>query len=128
MLPKREKSPLVIEKVPNVQSALDFAHDSLYCGKRFRILNIIDEGTRECLAIEVDTSLSAERVIRVLERLKVDRGVPKQIRVDNGPELISTNLLNYCTNNQIELCHIQTSKPQQNGFIEQFNGFPPMSF
>ncbi|HFT1684939.1 TPA: transposase, partial [Providencia stuartii] len=107
---------------PNIQWALDFVHDSLYCGKRFRILNIIDEGTRECLAIEVDTSLPAERVIRVLERLKVDRGVPKQIRVDNGPELISTNLLNYCTNNQIELCHIQLGKPQQNSFIERFNG------
>ncbi|HID8369068.1 TPA: IS3 family transposase [Providencia stuartii] len=122
VLPKREKRPLVIEKVPNIQWALDFVHDSLYCGKRFRTLNIIDEGTRECLAIEVDTSLPAERVIRVLERLKIDRGLPKQIRVDNGPELISTNLLNYCTNNQIELCHIQPGKPQQNGFIERFNG------
>ncbi len=102
----------MIEKIPNVQWALDFVHDSLYCGKRFRTLNIIDEGTRECLAIEVDTSLPAERVIKVLERLKVDRGVPKQIRVDNGPELISTNLLNYCTNNKIELCHTQPGKPQ----------------
>ncbi|MBO0201119.1 DDE-type integrase/transposase/recombinase, partial [Vibrio alginolyticus] len=82
---------------------LDFVHDSLYCGKRFRTLNIIDEGTRECLAIEVDTSLPAERVIRVLERLKIDRGLPKQIRVDNGPELISANLLNYCKNNRIDL-------------------------
>ncbi|XWR69662.1 hypothetical protein AHYW_002744 [Providencia manganoxydans] len=95
VLPKREKRPLVIEKVPNIQWALDFMHDSLYCGNRFRTLNIIDEGTRECLAIEVDTSLPAERVIRVLERLKAERGLPKQIRVDNGPELISVNLLNY---------------------------------
>lgn len=68
MLPAREKKPLVIEKIPNLQWALDFMHDSLYCGKRFRTLNIIDEGTRECLAIEVDTSLPVERVIRVLER------------------------------------------------------------
>ncbi|MBG5898737.1 transposase family protein, partial [Providencia stuartii] len=105
-----------------IQWALDFVHDSLYCGKRFRTLNIIDEGTRECLAIEVDTSLPAERVIRVLERLKIDRGLPKQIRVDNGPELISANLLNYCKNNRIDLCHIQPGKPQQNGFIERFNG------
>ena len=120
--PKREKRPLVIEKVPNIQWALDFVHDSLYCGKRFRTLNIIDEGTRECLAIEVDTSLPAERVIRVLERLKVDRILPKQLRVDNGPELISTNPLNYCTNNRDELCHLQPGKPQQNGFIERFNG------
>lgn len=86
MLPVREKKPLVIEKTPNLQWALNFIHDSLYCGKRFRILNIIDEGTRECLAIEVDTSLPADRVIRVLERLKTERGLPKQIQVDNGPE------------------------------------------
>lgn len=84
-------------------------------------MSIIDEGTRECLAIEVDTSLPAERVIRMFERLKVDRGLPKQIRVDKRPELISTNLLNYCTNNGVELCHIQPGKPQQNGFIERFN-------
>ncbi|SUC47976.1 Integrase core domain [Providencia stuartii] len=122
ILPKREKNLLLIEKVPNIQWALDFVHDSLYCGKRFRTLNIIDEGTRECLAIEVDTSLPAERVIRVLGRLKIDRGLPKQIRVDNGPELISANLLNYCKNNRIDLCHIQPGKPQQNGFIERFNG------
>lgn len=88
MLPVREKKPLVIEKTPNLQWALDFMHDSLYCSKRFRTLNIIDEGTRECLAIEVGTSLPAERVIRGFERLKTDRGLPKQIRVDNGPELI----------------------------------------
>ncbi|PHM45246.1 hypothetical protein Xmau_00896 [Xenorhabdus mauleonii] len=122
VLPVREKRPLTVERLPNAQWALDFMHDSLYCGNRFRILNIIDEGTRECLAIKVDTSLPAERVIRVLERLKVERGLPKQIRVDNGPELISIKLLNYCEENQIELCHIQPGKPQQNGFIERFNG------
>nr|UNJ79565.1 Transposase [Providencia sp.] len=97
-------------------------HDSLYCGKPFRTLNLIDEGTRECLEIEIDTSLPAERVIRVLERLKAERGLPKQIRVDNGSELISVNLLNYGEDNQISLCHIQPEKPQQNGFIERFNG------
>ncbi|SST05392.1 Transposase-like protein [Acinetobacter baumannii] len=101
---------------------IGFYTRQLYCGKRFRALNIIDEGTRECLAIEVDTSLLAERVIRVLERLKTERGLPKQIRVDNGPELISVNLLNYSENNQVLLCHIQLVKPQQNGSIERFNG------
>ncbi len=74
------------------------------------------------MAIEFDTSLPAERVIRVLERLKAERGLPKQIRVDNGPELISVSLLTYCEDNQILLCHIQPGKPQQNGFIERFNG------
>ncbi|SUC42795.1 Integrase core domain [Providencia stuartii] len=122
VLPVREKRPLIIEKTPNIHWALDFMHDSLSCGNRFRTLNIIDEGTRECLAIEVDTLLSAERVIRVLEGLKAERGLSKQLRVDNGPELISATLLNYCANNRIELCHIQPGKPQQNGLIERFNG------
>lgn len=85
--PVREKKPLMVEKIPNIQWALDFVLDSLYCGRRFRTLTIIDEGTRECLVIEVDTSLPAERAIRVLERLKIDRGLPKQIREDNGLNL-----------------------------------------
>lgn len=70
----------------------------------------------------VYTSLPAECVMRVLERLKTERGLPKQLRVDNGPELISVNLLNYSKDNQISLYHIQSGKPQQNGFIERFNG------
>jgi len=107
---------------PEYSGAIDFMHDALYYGNRFRTLNIIDEGTRECLAIEVDTSLPADRVIRVLERLKEERGQPQQIRVDNGPELISVNLLNYFEYNDIALCHIQPGKPQHNGFIERFNG------
>lgn len=97
-------------------------HDSLYCAEQFRALKTIDEGTCEYLAIEVDTSLPAERVIGVLERLKTERGLPEQIIVDNGPELISVNLLNYCEDNQISLCQIQPRKPQQNGLIERFNG------
>lgn len=86
-----EKRPLVIEKVPNIQWALDFMHDGLYCGKCIRTLNIIDEGTRECLVIEVDASLPAERVIRVLDRLTNKIGLPKQLRVDNEPKLTSTH-------------------------------------
>lgn len=121
-LPKRIARPLEVIAVPNHQWALDFMHDTLYCGKRFRTLNIIDEGTRECLAIEVDTSLPAERVVRALKQLKRDRGLPKQIRLDNGPELISATLTDWCEENDIELCHIQPGKPTQNGFAERFNG------
>ena len=84
VLPKRLPVPLEVLPVANHQWALDFMHDSLYCGKTFRTLNIIDEGTRECLAIEVDSSLPAARVVRVLNRLKEERGLPKQIRMDNG--------------------------------------------
>ena len=88
----------------------------------FRTLNVIDEGTRECLAIEADTSLPAQRVVRVLEQLKVERGLPAQIWLDNGPELISATMADWCEENQVELAFIQPGKPQQNGFVERFNG------
>ena len=121
-LPKRDARPLVVKPEANSQWALDFMHDTLYCGKRFRTLNVIDEGTRECLAIEVDTSLPAERVIRVLEHLKEERGLPDQIRLDSGPELVSDVFSSWCESQQIELAYIQKGKPQQNGFAERFNG------
>jgi putative transposase len=122
VLPKRIAQPLEVSLFPNRQWALDFMHDTLYCGKRFRTLNIIDEGTRECLAIEVDTSLPAVRVIRVMERLKQARGLPQQIRVDNGPELISAEFYDWCESHGIDVVYIQPGKPQQNGFVERFNG------
>lgn len=121
-LPKRVAQPLEVKAAVNSQWALDFMHDTLHCGKRFRTLNVIDEGTRECLAIEVDTSLPAERVIRVLEQLKDERGLPEQIRLDNGPELISDVFSTWCEDNQIDPAYIEKGKPQQNGFAERFNG------
>jgi putative transposase len=121
-LPKRIAQPLQVVAGVNHQWALDFMSDSFYCGKRFRTLNIVDESTRECLDIEVDTSLPAERVVKVLERLEQQRGLPKQLRVDNGPELISAKLLDWCEDSSIEVVHIQLGKPQQNAFIEHFNG------
>jgi putative transposase len=122
VLPKRTAKPLEVVMQADYQWALDFMHDSLYCGKHFRTLNVIDEGTRECLAIEVDTSLPASRVIRVLNRLLEQRGVPRQIRVDNGPELISAEFCDWCEQHSIEIVYIQPGKPQQNGFVERFNG------
>ena len=122
VLPKRPLAPLQVVAQPNHQWALDFMHDTLYCGKRFRVLNVIDEGTRECLAIEVDTSLPAPRLVRVMEQLKGDRGLPKQIRVDNGPELVSSTFVEWCEEHDIQLVYIQPGKPQQNGFAERFNG------
>lgn len=122
VLPKRTPKPLEVLPIVNHQWALDFMHDSLYCGKTFRTLNVIDEGTRECLAIEVDTSLPAARVIRALERLKEERGLPQQLRMDNGPEFISALLVDWCEENAIEMVYIKPGKPQQNGFVERFNG------
>ena len=91
---------------------LPFNHKSdyrVYCqmglNLRRRTLNVVDEGTRECLAVEVDTSLPAGRVVHVLEQLKAERGLPTQLRIDNGPALISATLTGWCETNDIELFH-----------------------
>lgn len=96
--------------------------DSLVDGRRFRLLNIIDDYNRESLAIEVDTSLPALRIIRVLERLIENREKPWSIRVDNGPEFISDRLQTWCEDRKINLQFIQPGKPMQNGFVERNNG------
>ena len=83
----RPVQPLNAPARPNEIWALDFMSDSLYQGRRFRTLNVLDEGVREALAIEIDTSLPAVRVVRTLQQLATWRGLPKAIRLDNGPEL-----------------------------------------
>ncbi len=121
-LPARAKQQLFQPPEPNHVWSLDFMSDSLWNGKRYRLLNVIDDYNRQVLAIEADTSLPALRVVRTLERLKEDRGLPKVIRVDNGPELISNRLDAWCKDNKIELAFIQPGKPTQNAFIERLNG------
>ena len=81
-----------------------------------------DEGTQECLAIEVVMSSPVGRVVRELEQFKRERGLPTQLRMDNGPALNSATLTNWCETNDIELVYIQLGKPQQQGFVERFNG------
>lgn len=120
-LPSRIKQPLEVPSVPNAVWALDFMSDALYIGRRFRTLNVLDEGVREALAIEIDTSLPGERVVRVLKRLSVWRGLPQAIRCDNGPELISQVFVDWCKGQGIEIRYIQPGKPNQNAFIERFN-------
>ena len=120
-LPARIPQPLVQPEKANQSWSLDFMSDSLVSGRAFRTLNILDDFNREALWIEVDTSLPAERVIRVLEMLIDWRGLPKQIRMDNGPELISQRLKNWAEEHQILLAHIQPGKPAQNAYVERFN-------
>lgn len=91
---------------------MDFMRDSLYCGRRFRTLNIIDENTRECLAIEIDTSLPAERVTRILSRLKEEYGFREYIQIGGEPVFISNKLVQFCTENGVTLNYIQQRKPQ----------------
>jgi putative transposase len=120
-LPCRDPQPLVTPDEANISWSLDFMSDSLACGRAFRTLNIIDDFNREALWIEVDTSLPAERVIRVLEMLALWRGYPKQLRTDNGPELISQKLAAWAEKHKVKQAFIQPGKPAQNGFIERFN-------
>jgi putative transposase len=120
-LPERIKEPLCLPEGLNQSWSMDFLCDSLVDARRFRLLNI-DDYNRESLAIEIDTSLPSQRVIRVLERLVQTREKPKQIRVDNGPEFTSKRLQSWCEERSIELKFIQPGKPVQNAVVERNNG------
>jgi putative transposase len=106
----------------NQEWALDFVHDTVECGRTIRVLSVVDAYTRECLALEVDTSFASRRVTRVLEEIIAERGQPQAIRCDNGPELTSRHFLAWGVEQRIELAHIQPGKPRQNGHVESFNG------
>lgn len=101
---------------------MDFVHDSLADGRTFRTFNLVDAYTRECHAIEVDTSLPAARVVRVLDKLVWEHGLPQSLRVDNGPEFISIALDTWATQHGVKLDFIQPGKPTQNAHVESFNG------
>jgi len=120
-LPTRDPKPLIQPDQVNESWSLDFMSDSLSGGRTFRTLNIIDDFNREALWIEVDFSIPALRVIRVLNMLVSWKGLPKQIRMDNGPELISKALAEWAKLHEVELAFIEPGKPAQNAYIERFN-------
>jgi len=95
--------------------------DGLYGGRRFRTFNIIDDFNRECLAVEVDTSITCRRLIRVFERLRSERGLPDVLRVDNGPEFLSGDSVSWAESVGMLIQYIQTGEPNQNTYIERFN-------
>ena len=121
-LPARIKQQLFQPAQINQVWSIDFMHDTLWDGRSYRLLNVIDDYNREVLAIEADTSLPVLRLLRVLERLKESRGLPQMIRVDNGPEFISQKLDYWCKENKVQLLFIQPGKPTQNAYVERFNG------
>ena len=120
-LPNREAAPLGVPPKVNNTWSFDFMRDTLHSGMQFRVLNIIDEGVREALDIVIDTSITAVRVVRILEQLKVQRGVPEAIRVDNGPEMTARVFADWCSENNVKINYIQPGKPNQNAYIERFN-------
>jgi len=116
------RTPILAEAVPNARWSLDFIHDQLVCGRRFRILNIVDDVTRECLGAIPDTSISGVRVARELTAIVQKRGKPRMIVSDHGTELTSNAILVWSKENGVEWHYIAPGKPTQNGYIESFNG------
>ena len=120
-LPSRSKQVLELPAKPNVCWSMDFMSDALSSGRRFRTFNVIDDFNREALWIEIDTSLPTQRVVRTLQQIADWRGLPRRLRSDNGPELISSTLAAWAEHHRIELVFIQPGKPSQNAYIERFN-------
>ncbi|UNP27595.1 IS3 family transposase [Lysobacter gummosus] len=121
-LPNRHPLPLVAGEQINGSWSIDFMSDALWDGRRFRTFNVIDDFSREALAIEVDLNLPATRVIRTLERIGAWRGYPRKLRLDNGPEFIALALAEWAERKGITLDFIEPGRPMQNGFIERFSG------
>ena len=116
------RAPMTVPMVPNDRWSLDFVSDQLTDGRRFRILTVVDDCTRECLALVAETSLSGIRVARELDRLMIERGKPKMVVSDNGSELTSNAILTWADQSRVAWHYIAPGKPMQNAFIESFNG------
>ena len=116
------RAPILVAARPNARWSLDFVHDQFACGRRFRVLNIVDDVTRGCLAAIPDTSISGRRVARELTDIIAWRGKPGMIVSDNGTEFTANAILAWCKDHEIEWHYIAPGKPMQNGYVESFNG------
>jgi putative transposase len=116
------RRPMTIPDAPNRRWSLDFVSDAFTDGRRFRILTVVDDFTRECLALVPDTSISGLRVARELDALVASRGRPQSIVSDNGTELTSMAILRWSEERRVEWHYIAPGKPQQNAFAESFIG------
>lgn len=120
-LPQRERIPLFVPAQPNNVWSADFMSDALYCGRRFRTFNVVDDFNREALQIEVDTSITSARLVRIFERLREQHGLPDVLRVDNGPEFLGETFVEWAKEAGMRIQYIQPGKPNQNSYIERFN-------
>jgi putative transposase len=121
-LTRGERVPVPTPTHRGERWSMDFTLDTLADGRAFRTLNIVDDDTRECIAIEVDRSLPGLRVTRVLERLRTTVGLPQSIVLDNGPEFAGRTLEAWAYAHRLTLCFIRPGKPIENAYIESFNG------
>ena len=116
------RRPIALPSRANERWSLDFVSDAFTDGRRFRVLAVVDDFTRECLALVADTSLSGLRVTRELDIVMAQRRRPRTIVSDNGTELTSMAILGWCQQTRVEWHYIASGKPMQNGFVESFNG------
>ena len=118
----RIKEPLQQQSLPNQSYSMDFMSDALTSGRRLRILKVMDDCTRESLAVWCDYSITAEKVTQILQEVIRERKAkPLQVRVDNGPEFTSHTFVNWCKKESIIIKYIQPGRPMQNGYIERLN-------
>jgi putative transposase len=117
-----DRKPLPKPNAPNISWSMDFLSDALADGRRLRCLPILDDCTRECLAIEVDTSITGRRVAMVLDRLADTRGLPESITVDHGPEFEGQVLDVWAYEHTLQLSFTRPGKPNDNAYVESFNG------
>ena len=120
-VPTRTPQPLAVPLAPDQVWSADFMSDALYRGSRFRTFNVLEDFNREILAIEIDTSLTSSRLIRVFEQLAEQRPLPAVLRTDNGPEFLGSDFTAWCDAHGIFIDYIEPGKPNQNAFIERFN-------
>lgn len=120
-VPKRIRAPLYVPALPDTVWSADFVSDALSNGRRFRTFNVVDDFNREALHIEIDTSLTSPRLVRVFERLRDQHGLPQVLRTDNGPEFLGEIFTAWAKEAGMAIQYIQPGKPNQNAYVERFN-------
>lgn len=120
-LPKRQRAELYVPQLPDTVWSADFMSDALHNGRRYRTFNIVDDFNREALHIEIDTSITSDRLIRIFERIQRQRPLPQVLRTDNGPEFLGESFTSRCRHQGMVIQYIQPGKPNQNAYVERYN-------
>ncbi len=120
-LPKRVRAPLYVPQLPDTVWSADFMSDALLGSRRFRTFNVVDDFNREVLHIEVDTSITSPRLVRIFEQLREQHGLPQVLRTDNGPEFLGETFTAWAKDAGMAIQYIQPGKPNQNAYVERFN-------